>query len=64
MAIPMKPEITAEAIKAAPPIALFGVGLTLNDIVASATLIYIALQVGYLIWKWRRELRKSRAPDE
>ena len=33
----------------------FGVGLA--DLVAIATLIYIALQALHLIWKWRRQAR-------
>jgi hypothetical protein len=33
--------------------------ITLNEWVAIATLAYIALQVGYLGWKWYREYRAA-----
>ena len=32
-------------------------GLTLNEVVAVATLAYIALQMGFLVWKWVREAK-------
>lgn len=58
----MKAEIAQEGLKASPPVAVSAYtaaqGLTLNEIVAIATLIYIALQVGYLLWKWWREAKK------
>ncbi|WP_375591611.1 hypothetical protein [Chitiniphilus eburneus] len=38
---------------------------TLNEMVALCTLLYIALQAAYLLWKWRREAtRPDRGNDE
>lgn len=56
----MKLEIQAETVKAAP--AVGGViysSITLNEIVALATLLYIGLQTAYLIWKWLREYKRG-----
>jgi len=62
--IKLNSEIASEAAKAAPPamittIAAVG-GLSLNNIIGIATLVYIVLQAGYLIWKWRRDIRRER----
>lgn len=57
----MKDELTAAAAKSAPPVVVSGapavLDLTLNEWVAIATLLYIALQAVILI---RNELRKRR----
>ena len=34
-------------------------GLPLSEWVAVATLVFIALQAGHLIWKWRRAARRA-----
>lgn len=51
----------AEAARAAPPVAVAAVavaeGITINHVVGVATLLYIALQALYLVWRWRREAR-------
>lgn len=55
----MKTETTIETAKAVP--ALGGAmlySITLNEVVAVVTIIYILLQAAYLIWKWRREASK------
>lgn len=58
----MRVAIANEGLKATPPVTVTAVawmqGMTLTDAVALATLIYIVLQAGYLIWKWVREARK------
>lgn len=60
----MKHEIVQESAKATPPVMVtawaWAHGLTLTDLVALATLAYIALQAGYLIWKWWREFNRRR----
>lgn len=60
----MKQEIAQESLKSAPPVAVTAVawmsGLTLNEIVALATLAYIGLQAMYLMWKWWREFKRGR----
>lgn len=58
----MKTEISVETLKATPPITVTTAALmapwTLNDAVLVATLVYVVLQAGYLIWKWRKESGK------
>lgn len=60
----MKAEVVQESLKSAPPVAVAGAawvfGLTLNDWVAVGTLTYLAIQGGYLLWKWYREWKRSR----
>lgn len=51
----MRHETAIETAKAAPAVVGAAIaGVTLNEAVAAATLFYILLQAGYLIWKWRR----------
>lgn len=63
----MKTEISAEGLKAAPPVAVTVAAtvadLTLNQLVAYATLVYLGLQAGYLLWKWFREYRAAKKAD-
>lgn len=59
----MREHITVESIKATPPVAI-AAGSTLADIslnqwVAVATIAYIALQAGYLLWKWYKEYKNK-----
>lgn len=54
----MRSDVTVASLKASPPIAAMAFGLTLNEWVAVATIVYLALQGVYLIWKWRREAAK------
>lgn len=44
--------------KAAPPVTVWF--LTLNEWVAVASIVYIALQAAHLVWRWRREWSKRR----
>lgn len=61
---PMRSEIAQESLKAAPPVAVTAwawmSGLDINQVVGYATLLYIVLQAGYLIWKWVREVRRGK----
>jgi hypothetical protein len=44
-----------EAAKVSPPIAVLGAtvyGMTLQDWVFVLTLIYLVIQIGWLVWKW------------
>lgn len=51
-------DVKIETVKAVPAVAgAAAYGITLNELVAIATLGYIALQAAYLVWKWRRESR-------
>ncbi|NGR07854.1 hypothetical protein G5B41_09800 [bacterium SGD-2] len=60
----MNTEIASEVAKAAPPAAVTTLaaanGWSLNNVIGLATLVYIVLQAGYLIWKWRRDVRRER----
>lgn len=57
----MRAEITTESLKSAPPVTVTAFawmhGLSLNEVVALATLAYIGLQALYLLWKWWREAK-------
>jgi hypothetical protein len=59
----MKAVVIHEGVKSAPPVVVAGTawlfGLTLNDWVAIGTLAYLALQGGFLIWRWFREYKKK-----
>jgi hypothetical protein len=55
----MKQDVASGAVKVAPPVAAWLFGLTLNDWVAIGTLIYLALQGGYLLWRWYRETHQK-----
>lgn len=71
MTIQTRAEVITETIKAAPPVAVAGLsvaGVSLSDIVLIATLVYIALQIGYLVHRWARLLTSgqpaTRAPED
>lgn len=52
-----KADIAAEAAKSAPPITVAGatvVGVQVNDLILWATLIYLVLQIGFLLYRWQR----------
>jgi hypothetical protein len=56
-------EMVNEAVKASPPVAVIGLalgGITLQDWVFILTLIYLVLQITWLVWS--KFLRK--APDD
>jgi hypothetical protein len=59
----MASAVVHEGAKSAPPVIVAGAawlfGLTLNDWVAVGTLLYLALQGGFLIWKWVKEYKKK-----
>lgn len=57
----MKHEVNIETLKAVPAVGgAVAYNLTLNEWVAVATLLYILLQIGYLMWKWRREAKAPK----
>jgi hypothetical protein len=59
----MKAVVIHEGVKSAPPVVVAGTawlfGLTLNDWVAIGTLAYLALQGGFLVWRWYREYKNK-----
>lgn len=60
-----KTDIVIEAGKAAPPAAIVAgnklLGIDLPSAVAIATLLYLGLQICYLIWKWLGESAEKKA---
>lgn len=52
-------EISVEAAKATPPAVVVAsnklLGMDLPTVVAIATLLYLVIQIAYLLWKWRNE---------
>ena len=60
----MRAEVAQETLKATPPVAVtlwaWLSEATLNEWVLRATLFYIVLQAGYLIFKWVSEIRRGR----
>lgn len=52
----LKIDLVSEAQKTAPPVVIVAAnhvtGMTLNDWVMIATLLYIGLQASWLLWKW------------
>lgn len=61
-------EIGVEAAKATPPAVVVAsnklLGLDLPTIVALATLLYLVIQIAYLIWKWRNEAGDRRKTNQ
>jgi len=50
-------EISAEALRAAPPVTVAGAtvaGVPLNEIILWATLLYLVLQIGFLLYRWQK----------
>ena len=57
-------EIGAAGAKAAPAIGVAAASATgwgVEQWMYAATLVYVVAQLGYLLWKWRREWRGRRA---
>ena len=53
----MASEAAAEAIKSAPPLAVMAAassGFGLQDWVFILTLVYLCVQIGWLLWRWWR----------
>lgn len=52
-----KADLTAEAMKAAPPVTVAGAtiaGIQVNDLILWATLVYVVLQIAFLLYRWRK----------
>lgn len=57
IAMQQKADLAAEAAKAAPPITVAGAtvaGVQINDLILWATLLYLVLQIGFLLYRWQR----------
>ena len=52
-----KTDIAAEVAKATPPVTVAGAtlaGVTVNELILWATLIYLVLQIAFLLYRWGR----------
>lgn len=51
-------DVMVEAAKVSPPAFIVGKsiaeGWTINHTVAALTIVYLLLQIGWLLWRWRR----------
>lgn len=60
-------EAAVQGAAATPPVAVTTAavmgGLTLQEWMAVATILYIVLQAGFLLWRWHRAWRKAQAAD-
>lgn len=57
LAMQQKADVAAEAAKAAPPLTVAGAtvaGVQVNDLILWATLLYLVLQIGFLLYRWQR----------
>jgi hypothetical protein len=59
-------DVVKSAAEASPPVvyaALHIFGVSLPDWVALATLAYIILQAGHLLWRWHRQAKRNGSSD-
>lgn len=51
-------DVVTEGVKATPPLVVVGKsiaeGWTINHTVAALTIVYLLLQIGWLVWRWHR----------
>ena len=51
-------DVVTEGAKATPPVAVvttsIAQGWTINNTVGALTVIYLLLQIGWLVWRWRK----------
>ena len=55
--VEQKADIAAEAAKAAPPVTVAGAtvaGLPVNELILWATLVYLVVQIAFLLYRWQR----------
>ncbi len=61
-------DIAIEAAKASPPVAVVthaaAQGWTINHTVAALTIVYLLLQIGWLIWRWHKAARGQEVKGE
>jgi hypothetical protein len=57
LTLEQKSDIVTEGMKAAPPVTVAGAtiaGMQVNDMILWATLLYLVLQIGFLLYRWGR----------
>lgn len=60
-------DILVEGAKASPPVAVLTTsiaqGWTINHAVGALTAIYLLLQIGWLLWRWRKAVLGHEIKD-
>ena len=67
VAMQQKADLAAEAAKAAPPITVASAtvaGVQVNDLILWTTLLYLVLQIGFLLYRWQRLHYGERQADQ
>ena len=57
LTLEQKSDIVTEVTIAAPPVTVAGAtiaGMQVNDMILWATLLYLVLQIGFLLYRWGR----------
>lgn len=58
-------ELLTEGAKSSPPVAVVAHqaanGWTMSHALTALTIVYVAAQLGYLLWKWRNERAERNA---
>ena len=61
-------DIAVESAKASPPVAVITTsiaqGWTINNTVGTLTVIYLLLQIGWLIYRWRKAAQGNPVKGE
>lgn len=67
LSVEQKSDIASEVAKAAPPVTVAGAtvaGVQVNDLILWATLIYIVLQIGFLLYRWHKLIVSRRQESD
>lgn len=56
----IKDTVIVEAAKAAPPTGI--AAITGNEVLITISIVYVGLQIAYLIWKWNKERKHDSKP--
>ena len=67
LSMEQKSDIISEVAKAAPPVTVAGAtvaGMQVNDLILWATLIYIVLQIAFLLYRWHKLIVSRRDTEE
>ena len=61
-------DAVTEGAKATPPLVVLGKsiaeGWTINNTVGALTVIYLLLQIGWLVWRWHKAARGHHVKGE
>ena len=61
-------DVVTEGAKATPPVAVvttsIAQGWTINNAVGALTVIYLLLQIGWLVWRWYRAANGQEVKGE